>query len=73
MKKRRIKKSVKIGAIKLLITIIVLVVSIILYLNVGKWGQLAQSSHFYEHITILVWVWLFFGPISVLTLLWEEV
>lgn len=73
MKKRRLKKSVKIGAIKLLITIIVLVASVILYLNVGNWGQLAQSSRFYECITILVWVWLFFGSMSVLTLLWGEV
>lgn len=73
MKKRRLKKSVKIGAIKLLITIIVLVASVILYLNVGNWGQLAQSSHFYEYVTILVWVWLFFGSMSVLTLLWGEV
>lgn len=68
MKKRRLKRWVKV-----FITILVLLFSAWVYSKCDILGQMAQSSDFYEVMVIMTWVWLFIGPMSVLTLLWEEV
>lgn len=68
MKKRRLKKWVKV-----FITIILLLFSMWMYSKCGILGQMAQSNGFYEALVIMAWVWLLFGPVSVLMLLWEEV
>lgn len=68
MKKRRLKRWVKV-----FITTIILLFSAWVYSKCGILGQMAQYSDFYEVLVIMAWVWLFFGPMSVLMLLWEEV
>ena len=67
MKKRKLKKGVK-----AVITVILLLFSAWVYSKCSILGHLAQSSDFYEALTIMAWMWLFFGLASVLMLLWEE-
>lgn len=67
MKKRKLKKWVKVA-----LTIIILMISVIVYKNTGVLGELLQTSKYYELLIILSWGWLFVGQLSVLTLLWED-
>lgn len=58
--------------VKVAITILVILFSTFVYVNEGTLGELGQNSNIYLYICITGWVWLFFGQMVVLSLLWEE-
>ena len=58
--------------VKVAITILVILFSTFVYVNEGTIGELGQNSNIYLYICITGWVWLFFGQIAILNLLWEE-
>lgn len=56
---------------KVLFTTLVLIISIVVYLNTGKIGFLAQNSLFYQYLTLLSWAWLTIGQCLILAKIWE--
>lgn len=58
--------------VKVAITILVILFSTFVYINEGTLGELGQNSNMYLYICIMGWVWLFYGQMVVLSLLWEE-
>lgn len=56
---------------KVLFTLLVLIISIVVYCNTGKFGMLAQDSLFYQYLTLLSWAWLTIGQCLILAKIWE--
>lgn len=67
MKKYKLK-----GWVKVVLSIIVFVVSAIIYLKVDSFGVLAQTHKGYLLICIAAWFWLLTGQIIALAAIWEE-
>lgn len=65
MKKRKLKRWFKIT-----LTIIILAVSLLIYLNTIKLGSLAQTSTKHEILTIISWAWLLLGQTGVILTIW---
>lgn len=53
MKKTKLKKGAKVVLVMVLVAI-----SIVIYGNLGTWGELAQTNRFYEMASILGWGWM---------------
>lgn len=68
MKRYKLKKSVK----KVLATIFIVVISAVVYANIGRVGELAQDSRFYEFLAIIGWAWLVFIQTALLAMIWAE-
>lgn len=57
--------------VKYVLTIIVMLISIVIYTKTGELGRLAQSSVKYQAICVLAWSWLLLGQIMVYMKIWE--
>lgn len=57
--------------VKFVLTIILLMLSAIIYLKLDYWGFLARSSKFYELTSIISWFWLIVGQMVVYTRIWR--
>lgn len=55
---------------KILLTVEVIVLSAIIYVLTGEFGELAKGSTFYQIMCILSWAWLLFGQIGALYTIW---
>lgn len=67
MKKRRLRKWVKI-----LLTIMTLVLSIIIYVLMAKFGAKAQESIIALVSIVCAWIWLILGQFGVYYFIWED-
>lgn len=65
------KFKLKVGG-KVVITIIVLIISALVYSKVGVLGDLAQTHRGYQLVCIGAWFWLLVGQIGAYSLIWEE-
>ncbi len=64
MKKRRLKKWVKV-----ILTIIILGISLLMYLEARRIGCIAQTNTFYEGLAIIIWSWILLGqPVSIMAI-----
>lgn len=68
MYRLRLKEKPK----KILSTLIILILSSLIYIITGKLGVLAQNNTYYEIICLLAWLWLIVGQIIILIKIWEE-
>lgn len=55
---------------KIAITLLLLIVGLVIYMNVGHLGELAQTSEFYLMLCVAAWTWLIFGSMYSLYLVW---
>lgn len=53
MKRLKLKRWGKVALVMVLIAL-----SIVIYGNLGTWGELAQTNRFYELASILGWGWM---------------
>lgn len=67
MKKRKLKKWVKV-----VLTIVVLIISLATYNYISEAGHIWELKDSNSIICIMGWLWLFFGQIVVLDLVWEN-
>lgn len=67
MKRRRIRKWVKI-----LLTSITIISSVIIYILTAEFGAKAQTSILYTIATLSAWIWLFLGQFTVYYFIWEN-
>ena len=67
MKRRRIRKWVKI-----LLTSITIISSVIIYILTAEFGAKTQTSIFYTITTLSAWIWLFLGQFTVYYFIWEN-
>lgn len=67
MKRLRLKKWVKV-----VLTIVTLMISVIAYLKSAEYGILAQTQSTYELLCIGIWFWLLAGQMIILSLVWES-
>ena len=61
----RLKKWVKV-----VLTIILLISTIIMWFYVGEWGKLMATSKTYENLTIFGWMWIILQPF-IIGSIWE--
>lgn len=66
MKKRKLKKWVKI-----LITFLIIIFSVIIYSQAIRLGKLVMINQLYLIRTILAWFWLLMGQFIVIYFVWE--
>ena len=66
MKRLKLRRWVKVA-----LTIALIVVSNIIYANIGDWGEMAQTNRFYEMITCLGWGWMM-AQVFVISAIWER-
>lgn len=66
MKKRKLKKWVKV-----ILTMLIVILSLIIYSKVGELGILAQNNDFYLLVCAMCWVWLMAGQFTTYNLIWE--
>ena len=62
----RLKKWVKV-----VLTIILLISTIIMWFNVGEWGKLVETSKLHENLTIFGWMWIMVQPF-IIGSIWED-
>lgn len=60
------------GWVKVVLTIIVLIISAVIYSKVGTLGELAQTHKGYQFICIGAWFWLLTGQVLALTFVWNK-
>lgn len=65
-KKLRLRKEIKIA-----LTILIMLISYIIYLKAQKWSINPENLTNINKC-IVAWIWLIMGQTSVLTLMWEE-
>lgn len=66
MKRLKLRKWVKV-----VLTIMLIVLSNVIYINLGNWGEMAQTNKFYEMITCLGWAWMM-AQVFVYSAIWEK-
>lgn len=59
------------GWVKVVLTITLIVLSNVIYNNLGIWGEKAQANRFYEMITCLGWGWMM-AQVFVYSAIWER-
>lgn len=67
MKKRKLKRWVKI-----LLTVVTLIFSFVIYIHLGRWGELAQNDIFYLTICISGWFWIFLIQFLAIESIWRH-
>ena len=67
MKKRKLRKWVKI-----LLTIMILIFSIIIYILMAKFGAKVQESIISLVGIVCAWIWLILGQFGVYYFIWES-
>ena len=65
MKRLKLRKGAKV-----VLTMVLIVLSIVIYSNLETWGKAAQTNKFYEMITILGWFWML-AQVFVYGAIWE--
>lgn len=60
------------GWVKVVLTIIVLIISAVIYSKVGTLGELAQTHRSYQFICIGAWFWLLMGQGLALSFVWNK-
>lgn len=63
------KMKLRTGA-KVVLTLLILILGMVIYLNVSYWGFLAMNNIFYLFISIISWFWLIVGQIALLGKIW---
>ena len=53
MKRLKLRKGAKV-----VLTMVLVALSIVIYGNLGTWGEMAQTNKYYEMITCLGWIWM---------------
>lgn len=66
MKRLKLRKGAKV-----VLTIVLVVLSIVVYSNLGAWGEMAQTNRFYEMITMLGWGWMI-AQVFAYNSIWEN-
>lgn len=66
MKKRKLKKWVKV-----ILTMLIMILSLMIYSKIGELGILAQNNDFYLLVCAISWVWLMAGQFTTYNLIWE--
>lgn len=56
--------------VKVTLTIIIAIISTLIYMDLGDWGVMAKSNSAYELMSILGWGWMVI-QIFVLSIIWE--
>lgn len=57
--------------VKVVLTMLLLILSLIIYMKIDYWGFLARSSNFYVAVSIISWFWLIIGQIAVYSRIWR--
>lgn len=57
--------------VKAVLTMLLLILSLIIYIKLDYWGFLARSSHFYELVSIIGWFWLIVGQMVIYSRIWR--
>lgn len=57
---------------RILLSIIVVIVSAVLYSKAATFGKLAQTNVTYELICVGAWMWLMLGQFVVLSFIWDK-
>ena len=65
MREMRLKKWVKVT-----LTVMLLLSVVIIYSQLGKWGDLAQNSRLYENLIFFGWCWMIGTPFM-MNSIWE--
>ena len=70
--RKRMKRKMKMRKwLRILVSVFLIIIGIQLYYDLSLLGS-QQNSLFDEMILILGWIWLLFGQIGILYLLWEN-
>ena len=62
-------KLTKLG--KVVFTILLVIISIIVYISLGKVGETSITTNLKEFLAIIGWVWLFAQPFT-LSVIWDK-
>ena len=57
--------------VKVVLTTLLLILSLIIYIKLDYWGFLARSSNFYVAVSIISWFWLIVGQMTVYARIWR--
>lgn len=57
--------------VKAVLTMLLLILSFIIYMKLDYWGFLARSSNFYVVVSIISWFWLIVGQMTVYARIWR--
>lgn len=57
--------------VKIVLTILILMLSLVVYIKLDYWGFLARSSNFYMLVSIIGWFWLIVGQMVVYARIWR--
>ena len=57
--------------VKVVLTILLLILSLVIYIKLDYWGFLARSSNFYVAVSIISWFWLIVGQMVSYSRIWR--
>ena len=57
--------------VKVVLTILLLILSLVIYIKLDYWGFLARSSNFYVAVSIIGWFWLIVGQMVIYSRIWR--
>lgn len=57
--------------VKVVLTMLLLILSLIIYMKLDYWGFLARSSNFYVLVSIIGWFWLIVGQMVIYSRIWR--
>lgn len=57
--------------VKVVLTILLLILSLVIYIKLDYWGFLARSSNFYVAVSIIGWFWLIIGQMVIYSRIWR--
>lgn len=57
--------------VKVVLTTLLLILSLIIYIKLDYWGFLARSSNFYMLVSIIGWLWLIVGQMVIYSRIWR--
>lgn len=67
------KKKFKLkGWVKVALTIILIIGSVVIYSKVGTLGELAQTETGYQLVCVGAWFWLLLGQMIAYSIIWND-
>ena len=57
--------------VKVVLTMLLLILSLVIYIKLDYWGFLARSSNFYALVSIIGWFWLIVGQMVIYARIWR--
>lgn len=57
--------------VKVVLTMLLLILSLVIYIKLDYWGFLARSSNFYVAVSIISWFWLIVGQMVIYSIIWR--